>query len=90
MTSSGLAGSIRSIRGRLGLTQTEFAKLTLVSQTNVSKWEKDRLKPGGLSLIRLLRLAQREEEIKPIVTALAASGVSLGDLASLSKPAAAA
>jgi DNA-binding transcriptional regulator YiaG len=83
-----LATAIRSIRA--GLTQTQFATFLGVRQASVSGWESGAVIPGVAILVRLLRLAQREEEIKPIVTALAALGVSLGDLASLSEPAAAA
>jgi DNA-binding transcriptional regulator YiaG len=89
-TNGALGTGIRSIRKRLGVTQSQFADLLSVRPATVSRWEAGVLKPGVALLIQLLRLAQQEEETKPIVTALAAMGVPLGDLASLSEPAAAA
>jgi DNA-binding transcriptional regulator YiaG len=89
-TNAGLDTGIQSIRKRLGITQRQFADRLLVRPATVSRWEAGVFKPGAAILVQLFRLAQREEEIKPIATALTAMGVPLEALDSLSEPAAAA
>ena len=49
---------VARLRARLGLTQEKFAKKLGVSVSAVGKWERGLIKPRGLSLRALERLAK--------------------------------
>jgi DNA-binding transcriptional regulator YiaG len=49
---------IRWIRGRLGVSQTELAKLLSTSQSRVGQWESGAAKPSPESIAKLKGLAQ--------------------------------
>ena len=65
---------IRFLRKHLNMTQTKFAELIDIHNTNLSKWENDEDKPGEQSdrLIRLVAVALGEgmkERIEEVVRA---------------------
>ena len=74
-----LGRSIRSIRRRLDVNQTEFARILGWPRWLICKYELDRLQPGSARLIRLLKFAEGGER-PPIIAALAARGVLASDL----------
>jgi transcriptional regulator with XRE-family HTH domain len=55
--SSVLAANIRALRKSLGCTQAEFAAIVLCDQPSVSRWEKNGVEPGGISLAIMAELA---------------------------------
>jgi len=76
-----LSAVIRTVRGRLGLTQDQFGKLISVGQTSVSRWELG-VCPDVGRLVQLLDLAQGEDEIAVIMAALVSLGFPVSNLAS--------
>lgn len=72
--------TIRRMRKRLDLNQTELAALLGWPDYLICKYELGVITPGGPRLIRLLREARGEERV-PILNALARRGVIPADLA---------
>lgn len=65
-----LPESIKSIRKRLGLTMVQLAAHLGVDQSVVSRYEHGKTQPGHFVLMRLLRMADGDEEREPILEAL--------------------
>lgn len=49
---------IEALRGKLGLTQEQFAHRLGVTYVTVNRWENGRFSPKGLSLEALMRMEQ--------------------------------
>ena len=56
------AARIRSIRGRLNVSQPVFAKLLYVTKDTAAKWEQGVRKPSG-SALRLLEIAEKRPDV---------------------------
>jgi len=72
--------AIKAIRGRLGESQVVFCRRFFVSPTSVARWEQGVVLPSAGNLISLFRLAQTEQEIGPLLLALAAKHISISHL----------
>ena len=56
------ANDVVRVRGRLGLSQTKFAKLLGISEDTLQNWEQGRRKPTGPAKV-LLRVAARHPRV---------------------------
>jgi putative transcriptional regulator len=56
------AEQIRELRQRLGMTQLEFANEIGTTPTSVSRWESGKVKPQGVALKALRKLAERADQ----------------------------
>lgn len=74
--------AMHSIRARRGLSQVAFGKLIDFPQNKISEFECGRRQPWVRLLMRLLRLAETEDERGPIVAALKRYDILPSDLAS--------
>ncbi|HDR6286397.1 helix-turn-helix domain-containing protein [Bacillus toyonensis] len=54
------ADQIKLARAMAGVSQTEFAKMLGVDQSNLSKWERGVLKPNKKSVNRIVKLVGEE------------------------------
>lgn len=54
------ADQIKLARAMAGVSQTEFAKMLGVDQSNLSKWERGVLKPNKKSINRIIKLVGEE------------------------------
>ena len=78
--------AIRSIRLRINLGQAALARLLRWPQASLSQYESGDARPSAERLIGLLRLASTDDERGPILEALEAYGIRVGDLASTLAP----
>jgi DNA-binding transcriptional regulator YiaG len=58
----GIAGDIRALRIRLGLTQAQFAERLGVHKVSISAWEMGKRRPNEECLAKLARLAAEEAQ----------------------------
>ena len=56
------ANDVVRVRGKLGLSQTKFAKLLGISEDTLQNWEQGRRKPSGPAKV-LLRVAARHPRV---------------------------
>ncbi|MGN4445817.1 helix-turn-helix domain-containing protein [Bacillus cereus group sp. MYBK79-1] len=54
------ADQIKLARAMAGVSQTEFAKMLGVDQSNLSKWERGVLKPNKKNVNRIVKLVGEE------------------------------
>ncbi|EJS13680.1 helix-turn-helix domain-containing protein [Bacillus cereus] len=54
------ASQIKLAREMAGISQTEFAKMLGVDQSNLSKWERGALNPNRKSINRIIKLVGTE------------------------------
>jgi DNA-binding transcriptional regulator YiaG len=59
---SGLAGKIKGLRLKLGLTQEQFAARVGVTFSTVNRWENDRGKPSPLAMRPIEDLCKQLDE----------------------------
>jgi transcriptional regulator with XRE-family HTH domain len=78
--SAPLAVAVRLIRERRGESIRAFAEGLGCPTNSIVQYEWGRMVPGPGRLIRLLRLAQNQDEAQPIVAALETAGISMVDL----------
>ena len=56
------ANDVARVRGRLGLSQTKFARLLGISENTLQNWEQGRRKPAGPAKV-LLKVAARHPQV---------------------------
>ena len=78
---SPLSLAIRSIRRRMGLTQTEFSQQLGWRQGAHSQYESGATEPCSERLLAILRLSLTDSERSPLLAALAHRGIVASDLA---------
>lgn len=76
-----LPRAMHSIRARRGLSQIAFGNLIDFPQGKISEFESGRRQPWLKLLMRLLRLAETDDERKPIIAALERYDILASDLA---------
>jgi transcriptional regulator with XRE-family HTH domain len=75
-----LAIAIRLIRTRHGKSIEEFAAMLGCPPNSLAQYQLGRTRPGAGRLIRLLALAQGDDEAQPLLEALGTIGISAPDL----------
>jgi len=62
-----VAAKLRSIRGRLNLSQSEFATMLRVSRATLQNWEQARCTPEGPALTLLLLVDRAPDNVSEIL-----------------------
>lgn len=66
------AKEVRALRKKLGLTQDWFARVLMVTQQSVNRWEQGHTAPTGLSevLLRLVASVLTKHPVETVLTVL--------------------
>jgi putative transcriptional regulator len=60
---------VRSLRGRLGLTQSQFARRFGVSARTVQEWEQGRRQPQGPAKVLLFLISEAPDRVSALLKA---------------------
>jgi transcriptional regulator with XRE-family HTH domain len=72
-----ISRAIRTIRKRVAVTQTEFARRTGWAQSLISQYETGRTKPGPQRIYLLLSMAKTSNEITALTDLVRGMGLPL-------------